>query len=172
MRLIFFSYELLLLCGEIFIKLKEMLYSKQIFFLLFDIAKKRYCVTLGGTRTPNPRFRRPMPYPLGHEGGGVKKKGKLNFWIKSNFFRTFLLQNCFQTANWNHFWYLLKTGIHNLSISFYKNLFFKINSCLHLRKNTVLSSRNLLQIMGDHFTFFEICRLPTYILHTTTQFVL
>ena len=24
--------------------------------------------TLGGTRTPNPRFRRPMPYPLGHEG--------------------------------------------------------------------------------------------------------
>ena len=26
------------------------------------------CITLGGTRTPNPRFRRPMPYPLGHEG--------------------------------------------------------------------------------------------------------
>ena len=24
--------------------------------------------TLGGIRTHNPRFRRPMPYPLGHEG--------------------------------------------------------------------------------------------------------
>ncbi|GBM99815.1 hypothetical protein AVEN_121183-1, partial [Araneus ventricosus] len=24
--------------------------------------------TLGGIRTRNPRFRRPMPYPLGHEG--------------------------------------------------------------------------------------------------------
>ena len=25
-------------------------------------------ITLGGTRTPNLRFRRPTPYPLGHEG--------------------------------------------------------------------------------------------------------
>ena len=107
-----------------------------------------------------------MPYPLGHEGGGVKKMGKLNFWIKSNFFRTFLLRNCFQTANWNHFWYLLKTGIHNLSISFYKNLFFKINSCLHLRKNTVLSSRNLLQIIGDQMNIFW--DLQTLL--TTTQY--
>ncbi|GFV39210.1 hypothetical protein TNCV_2089501 [Trichonephila clavipes] len=28
-------------------------------------------LTLGGTQTRNPRFRRPMPYPLGHEGGGL-----------------------------------------------------------------------------------------------------
>ena len=28
--------------------------------------------TLGGTRTPNLRFRRPTPYPLGHEGEGAK----------------------------------------------------------------------------------------------------
>ena len=30
--------------------------------------KHQKVYTLGGTRTPNPRFRRPMPYPLGHEG--------------------------------------------------------------------------------------------------------
>ena len=35
--------------------------------LLMKLFSKRY-FTLGGTRTPNPRFRRPMPYPLGHEG--------------------------------------------------------------------------------------------------------
>ena len=29
---------------------------------------KKRTITLGGIRTPNPRFRRPMPYPLGHEG--------------------------------------------------------------------------------------------------------
>ncbi len=29
---------------------------------------RREKCTLGGIRTPNPRFRRPMPYPLGHEG--------------------------------------------------------------------------------------------------------
>ena len=31
-----------------------------------------FSITSGGTRTPNPRFRRPMPYPLGH-GGDVTK---------------------------------------------------------------------------------------------------
>ena len=31
-------------------------------------ARTGYICTLGGTRTRNPRFRRPMPYPLGHEG--------------------------------------------------------------------------------------------------------
>ena len=28
--------------------------------------------TFGGTRTRNPRLRRPMPYPLGHEGFKAK----------------------------------------------------------------------------------------------------
>ncbi len=32
-----------------------------------SFGEKSEC-TLGGIRTPNPRFRRPMPYPLGHEG--------------------------------------------------------------------------------------------------------
>ena len=31
--------------------------------------KIRQDSTPGGTRTLNPRFRRPMPYPLGHRGG-------------------------------------------------------------------------------------------------------
>ena len=30
--------------------------------------KRKDMFTLGGTRTPNLRFRRPTPYPLGHEG--------------------------------------------------------------------------------------------------------
>ena len=34
----------------------------------FQIEVYKKFSTLGGTRTPNPRFRRPMPYPLGHEG--------------------------------------------------------------------------------------------------------
>ena len=33
--------------------------------------KKSRC-TSGGTRTRNPRFRRPMPYPLGHGGKASK----------------------------------------------------------------------------------------------------
>ena len=34
---------------------------------VFEIPIKR-CCTRGGTRTPNLRFRRPTPYPLGHPG--------------------------------------------------------------------------------------------------------
>ena len=33
-----------------------------------SLVDKRYCCTHGGTRTPNLRFRRPTPYPLGHAG--------------------------------------------------------------------------------------------------------
>ncbi|GIY96110.1 hypothetical protein CEXT_480121 [Caerostris extrusa] len=36
-------------------------------------AKKKLLLTLGGTRTRNPRFRRPMPYPLGHEGDSADR---------------------------------------------------------------------------------------------------
>ena len=35
--------------------------------LLCDI-KAETCFTSDGTRTRNPRLRRPMPYPLGHGG--------------------------------------------------------------------------------------------------------
>jgi hypothetical protein len=31
-------------------------------------SKVKKCCTHGGTRTPNLRFRRPTPYPLGHAG--------------------------------------------------------------------------------------------------------
>lgn len=34
-----------------------------------EIKKKKYWITPDGTRTHNPRLRRPMPYPLGHWGG-------------------------------------------------------------------------------------------------------
>ena len=37
-------------------------------FETYPWKEAKCCLTLGGTRTPNPRFRRPMPYPLGHEG--------------------------------------------------------------------------------------------------------
>ena len=37
-------------------------------FYLGFLQEKKIHITSGGTRTPNPRFRRPMPYPLGHEG--------------------------------------------------------------------------------------------------------
>ena len=40
--------------------------KNQLFILLKVWIKQSY--TLGGIRTHNPRFRRPMPYPLGHEG--------------------------------------------------------------------------------------------------------
>ena len=30
--------------------------------------RSKICITHGGTRTPNLRFRRPTPYPLGHAG--------------------------------------------------------------------------------------------------------
>ena len=36
--------------------------------------KQKTSSTSGGTRTHNPRFRRPMPYPLGH-GGSVDVSG-------------------------------------------------------------------------------------------------
>ena len=32
------------------------------------VGQSKVCVTHGGTRTPNLRFRRPTPYPLGHAG--------------------------------------------------------------------------------------------------------
>ena len=46
---------------------------------MVDSAKKM--ITHGGTRTHNPRLRRPMPYPLGHMGWWTNK-GK----IKEQFF--------------------------------------------------------------------------------------
>ena len=35
--------------------------------------KKLLKKTHGGTRTRNPRLRRPMPYPLGHAGTFIKR---------------------------------------------------------------------------------------------------
>ena len=35
-------------------------------------ARPTKVITLGGTRTPNLRFRRPTPYPLGHAGIDTK----------------------------------------------------------------------------------------------------
>ena len=32
------------------------------------VSNAKHSTTSGGIRTRNPRFRRPMPYPLGHEG--------------------------------------------------------------------------------------------------------
>ena len=39
---------------------------KSLYIFIFVLKTKNY--TFGGTRTRNPRLRRPMPYPLGHEG--------------------------------------------------------------------------------------------------------
>ena len=43
--------------------------------------QKKLC-TLGGIRTPNPRFRRPMPYPLGHEGEGTENGQFHKIWLQ------------------------------------------------------------------------------------------
>jgi hypothetical protein len=54
------------------------------------IVSKKFC-THGGTRTPNLRFRRPTPYPLGHAGtvgqNGMQPEhmdGKSNLTVKSS----------------------------------------------------------------------------------------
>ncbi len=54
------------------------------------IVSKKFC-THGGTRTPNLRFRRPTPYPLGHAGTvgqtGLQPEhmdGKSNLTVKSS----------------------------------------------------------------------------------------
>ncbi|GFV39209.1 hypothetical protein TNCV_2089491 [Trichonephila clavipes] len=53
-------------------------------------------LTLGGTRTRNPRFRRPMPYPLGHEGGGLRWRVEKNENILFKYNKIFLGKFLFQ----------------------------------------------------------------------------
>ena len=45
---------------------------------ILDSQLKKSLYTHGGTRTPNLRFRRPTPYPLGH-AGILNKLSSLNF---------------------------------------------------------------------------------------------
>ena len=42
-----------------------------------------FSITSGGTRTPNPRFRRPMPYPLGH-GGNVTRIAEIQRFVNDS----------------------------------------------------------------------------------------
>ena len=47
---------------------------------LFCLAKLR---TSGGTRTRNPRLRRPVPYPLGHGGNCLLARSKVVVFLES-----------------------------------------------------------------------------------------
>lgn len=59
------------------VSLSLVLMVKWIFYIETEKQKWR---TPGGTRTRNPRFRRPMPYPLGHRGSaeGIIIKWTIN----------------------------------------------------------------------------------------------
>ena len=73
--------------------LHEFFYLHYFFFLILILAIWRYSkstnidfrkikiITPGGTRTRNPRLRRPMPYPLGHEGTTSLRRNSLVYKV-------------------------------------------------------------------------------------------
>ena len=56
--------------------------SQHVLIMPFLNKKTKVLCTHGGTRTPNLRFRRPTPYPLGH--AGTVSKYKLDFYLNGN----------------------------------------------------------------------------------------